>query len=68
MPDLTSSKGTFNRLYSIYSGNICCVNGSFEVEDSVNTDQTALTASHICDYNILPFHHYHLDSLSCLSK
>ena len=47
---------------------VCCVNGSFEVAYSVNTDQTALTASLICDSNNLPFHHYHLDSLSCLNK
>ena len=35
---------------------------------SVNTDQTALTASLICDNIFLPFLYYPLDTLSCLSK
>ena len=38
------------------------MNGCFEVANSVNSDQIALTASLICDYNILPFNHYHLDT------
>ena len=41
-PNLTSSKVTV--WYFFYSGNIWCLNGSFEVANSVNTDETALTA------------------------
>ena len=59
-PFLKSQSDLF---YSIYSGNIWCANGSFESTNSENTDQTALTASLIWDYNILPFQHYHLATL-----
>ena len=59
MPDLTSSKETVWSflLDLLWQYMVYCVNGSFELAYSVNTDQTALTASLICD---LPSQHYHL--------
>ena len=57
-----------NILIFFYSRNIWCANGNFEAAKSVNTDQTALTASLICDNIFLSFLHYSLDTLSCLSK